>query len=94
MSKYSTEELVDMLASFLGASTAPSSVQFFEGDAMREAMRRLRAADNLCEAANPIVGEISNFADNDLTEYQVIRFKDLVRLRKRIADYEGAGGKP
>ena len=49
---------------------------------------RLRAADKLCAAANPIVGEISNFADNDLTEYQVIRFKDLVRLRKAIADYE------
>ena len=50
---------------------------------------KLRAADALCEAANPIVGEISNFADNDLTEYQVIRFKDLVRLRKAIAEYEG-----
>ena len=49
MSKYSTDELVNMLASFLGASTAPSSVQYFEGDAMREAMRRLRAADKLCE---------------------------------------------
>ena len=45
--------------------------------------------ESLIEAANPIVEEISNFADNDLTEYQVIRFKDLVRLRKAIADYEG-----
>jgi len=50
---------------------------------------KLRAADKLCEVANPIVEEISNFADNDLTEYLVIRFKDLVHLRKTIAEYEG-----
>jgi len=80
MSKYSTNRLIDAL------KRKHMPLMYEEEDAI---IARLRAADKLCEAANPIVGEISNFADNDLTEYQVIRFKDLVRLRKAIAEYEG-----
>jgi len=83
MSKYSTNRLIDAL------KRKHMPLMYEEEDAI---IARLRAADKLCEAANPIVGEISNFADNDLTEYQVIRFKDLVRLRKAIAEYEGKEG--
>ena len=83
MSKYSTNRLIDAL------KRKHMPLMYEEEDAI---IARLRAADKLCEAANPIVGEISNFADNDLTEYQVIRFKDLVRLRKAIADYEEKEG--
>ena len=79
--KYSTDDLVRWVEGI-----APG---FHECCPPFAIIARLRAADKLCEAANPIVGEISNFADNDLTEYQVIRFKDLVRLRKAIADYNG-----
>jgi len=90
MSKYSTDELIDRICwkdddRVLG----PNDPYYPIGEETKNAIiARLRAADKLCEAANPIVGEISNFADNDLTEYQVIRFKDLVRLRKAIANYE------
>jgi len=76
--KYSTGEMIRWLKSYCLFGSNRDAI-----------IAKLRAADALCEAANPIVGEISNFADNDLTEYQVIRFKDLVRLRKAIADYEG-----
>jgi len=97
--KYSTDELVksieetylermDLFERFIGGYLQRNT-QYDRRDAI---IARLRAADTLYEAANPIVGEISNFADNDLTEYQVIRFKDLVRLRKAIAEYEGKEG--
>ena len=77
--KYSTDELVAMLGSFLGASTAPSTVQFFEGNAMREVMRRLRTADKLHDEAKGMV----------LVETFVEDFPKFTRLlRKAVADYK------
>ena len=81
--KHTTQDLVF----WLGCRKTNNSAHNFVIDAI---IARLRAADALCAAAVPIAGEISSFDDNDRTEYQVIRFKDLVRLRKAIADYEEA----
>jgi hypothetical protein len=79
--KHTTQDLVF----WLGCRKTNNSAHNFVIDAI---IARLRAADALYAAAVPIAGEISSFDDNDRTEYQVIRFKDLVRLRKAIAEYE------
>jgi len=80
--KFTTEELVAALDSY-----KIKMLPFLADRFVDAIVARLRAADALCAAAVPIAGEISSFDDNDRTEYQVIRFKDLVRLRKVIADY-------
>ena len=82
--KYSTDELISVVENYTTGRVGV--ITYAECDAI---IAKFRAADKLYEAANPIVEEISNFADNDLTEYLVIRFKDLVHLRKIIAEYEG-----
>lgn len=81
--KYSTEELVKWAKSLCTWEMVSDTL-------IRDAIiAGLRAADRLCEAANFIAEEIAGFADDDHTEYQVIRFKALVRLRKAIAEYTG-----
>ena len=54
-----------------------------------EIKRRLWAADKLCEAANMIIKEIASYDDDDSDEYIICQFKDLIQLRKAIAEYGG-----
>jgi len=95
---YTAEQLVAFLNKWMGGiltlyiagENAGKQGVMREKEEFKAIIARLRAGDALCAAAVPIAGEISSFDDNDRTEYQVIRFKDLVRLRKAIAEYEEA----
>ena len=74
------------LAADLGVSF--SAAKILEDHVRIEYDAKITKADKLCEVANIIIKEIASYDDDDSDEYIICQFKDLIQLRKAIADYE------
>jgi len=82
-----SEKSLMKLAADLGV--AFSAAKILEDHVRIEYDAKITKADVLCEAANMIIKEIASYDDDDSDEYIICQFKDLIQLRKAIADYEG-----
>ena len=82
-----SEKSLMKLAADLGV--AFSAAKILEDHVRIEYDAKITKADVLCEAANMIIKEIASYDVDDSDEYIICQFKDLIQLRKAIADYEG-----
>jgi len=73
------------LAADLGVSF--SAAKIISDHAREEYDAKITKADKLCEVANIIIKEIASYDDDDSDEYIICQFKDLIQLRKAIAEY-------
>jgi hypothetical protein len=73
------------LAADLGVSF--SAAKIISDHAREEYDAKITKADKLCEVANIIIKEIAFYDDDDSDEYIICQFKDLIQLRKAIAEY-------
>ena len=73
------------LAADLGVSF--SAAKILEDHVRIEYDAKITKADKLCEVANIIIKEIASYDDDDSDEYIICQFKDLIQLRKAIAEY-------
>ena len=81
MSKYTTDELSEFLWQLVTVTTSPQQSRDIDARKMNIVIARLRAADELCEAAK------------ELLEVQFVTagmgYEKGKKVKKAIADYEG-----